>query len=175
MEIWRSIEGYEGFYEVSNMGRVRSVDRVVGNRKYAGKILSLRTAKSGYRNITLSKKGVERTFRVHRLVAQAFIPNPDNLPEVNHKNPIRLGGTDEATNLNWCTRMENLNEELAKIARKEVHCTPVVVFTLEGERVGEYKSIKECEKELSISNVSLVIRGIRRQSGGYIIKKKEMD
>ena len=104
-EIWRDIEGYEGSYQVSNLGRVKSLFREAGtvNKKYTckEKILKPRRQKRDYYAVMLWKDGKSRQFRVHRLVAQAFIPNPDNLPVINHKdeNP----SNNEADNLEWCT------------------------------------------------------------------------
>ena len=107
-EIWKSVPGYEGLYEVSNTGRVRSVDRYVvdslGNRRfYKGKVLSPGKDRCGYLFLVLQG----RRFSIHRLVAQAFIPNPDNLPQVNHRdeNP----SNDNVDNLEWCTAKYNSN------------------------------------------------------------------
>ena len=81
MEEWKSIKDYEGLYEVSNMGRVKSL-----NYRNSGieKILKLNKSKQGYLRITLNKNGDRKTFQVHRLVAEAFIPNIDNKPEIDH-------------------------------------------------------------------------------------------
>lgn len=172
-EIWKPIKDWEGYYEVSSLGRVRSVNRTINNRLFKGKILSLTTKKSGYRNITLYKKGFEKTYRVHRLVAEAFIPNPENKPEVNHIIPIRLDGDDSVENLNWCTRIENVNEEESIKARKnQPSCIPVTVYDINGNFVDEFNSIAECEKELNIKNVHDVVTNKRKQSCGYVIKKK---
>ena len=107
-EIWRSIEGYEGLYEVSNLGRVRSLDRYgntgYGIRLYKGKILSQEKDRGGYLNVVLSKKCIKTTFKVHRLVARAF---PDICGEykkglvVDHINTVRTD--NRAINLKWCT------------------------------------------------------------------------
>lgn len=108
-EEWKAIAGYEGFYEVSNLGCVRSVDRVVehahGRRRCEGKVLFLRTNKLGYLQINLSKDGKYRTHLVHRLVAIAFIANPDGLPMVNHIDGVK--SNNAAVNLEWADDFAN--------------------------------------------------------------------
>ena len=107
-EEWRPIEGYEGLYEVSNTGLIRSLDRFVGNRnRIKGKILSINIKKGGYCSVVLSKYGKMKGYQVHRLVAQAFIPNPDNLPQVNHIDEDKSNNCVD--NLEWCTAKYNIN------------------------------------------------------------------
>ena len=120
IEEWRPIPGYEGLYEVSNTGRVRSVDRYVKTcygsyRLHKGKVLSPGIRPDGYLVVSLQY----RMFRVHRLVAQAFLPNPDNLPQVNHKdeNP----GNNNVDNLEWCTAKYNNNFGTARIRSKDTN------------------------------------------------------
>ena len=89
-EIWKTVVGWEGLYEVSNLGRVRSLDRIVKRGDYLQnrhqKILAQTQNKFGYLLAKLSRNGRSRRYMIHRLVAEAFIPNPDNLPQVNHKD-----------------------------------------------------------------------------------------
>ena len=121
-EIWKPIEGYEGLYEVSNTGRVRSFDRYV---KYSngqihlhkGKVLSPIKDTDGYLQVVLHCNGKCKTIKVHRLVAQAFIPNPDNLPQINHKDEDKLNNCVE--NLEWCTAKYNINYGTRNIRRRE--------------------------------------------------------
>ena len=89
MEEWRDIPGYESFYQVSNLGNVRSLDRFIINRIVKGKILSKGLSKFGYYCVVLSKNNVQISRSVHRLVAEAFIPNENNLPCVNHKDECK--------------------------------------------------------------------------------------
>ena len=113
-EVWRDIEGYEGLYQVSNMGRVRSLDREVwnGNGWYTkkGKIINGSIAKSeGYLRVTLVKDRKRTIKKIHRLTAEAFIPNPDNKPCVDHINTVRTDNRVE--NLRWVTHKENCNNK----------------------------------------------------------------
>lgn len=116
MEFWKDIEGYEGLYQVSNLGRVRSLDRVVyqiqkGGKltpmMYKGQILKMIHKPTGYVFCSLSKDNIQETKLVHRLVAEAFIPNPNNYPCVNHKDENKLNNVVE--NLEWCTHRYNVN------------------------------------------------------------------
>lgn len=119
-EVWRNINGYEGYYQISNIGRVKSLER----RRYNGsgyyvqkvKILRQSITTTGYIKVELSKEGTKKSMKVHRLVAIAFIENPENKPDVNHKdgNPFN----NNLSNLEWCTESENLNHAV-KIGLKK--------------------------------------------------------
>ena len=108
IEEWRKIVGYEGLYEVSSLGRVRSLDRYDSiNRFRKGRILKSGTDTGGYLFVQLSSNGNEKNHSVHRLVAEAFIPNPDNLPQVNHIDEDKSNNCVD--NLEWCDREYNIN------------------------------------------------------------------
>ena len=108
MEEWKSIPGYEGLYEVSSYGRVRSVDRYDNRNCFRkGKVLSPGIRLDGYLIINLCCNGKYKTISVHRLVALTFLPNPDNLPCVNHKDEDKTN--NRVDNLEWCTQQYNLN------------------------------------------------------------------
>lgn len=99
-EIWKPIKGYEGLYSISNLGNVYS--------HYHNRLLKPNKNRSGnYVGVILSKQGKQKRFQIHRLVAQAFVPNPYNLPIVNHKNEIQ--NDNRADNLEWCTHQYNCN------------------------------------------------------------------
>lgn len=102
MEQWKDIEGYEGVYQISSLGRVKRLPH--GNSK--GRIRKLRAANNGYLYVVLSKDNVPQTIRVHREVAKAFIPNPLNLETVNHKNFDKTDNRVE--NLEWMTERDNV-------------------------------------------------------------------
>lgn len=108
-EIWKDVVGYEGLYQVSNYGRVKSLNY---NRTGQERIMSPRHTKNGYLELLLYKDGKRKQHQTHRLVAKAFIPNPDNKPYLDHINTIR---TDNRTdNLRWVTHKENCNNPLTK-------------------------------------------------------------
>lgn len=112
VEKWKKIEGYEGYY-ISNKGRVRVLDRIGARGEYIpGCIRKENISQGGYSYVALSKGGILKNFRVSRLVANAFIPNPYGLPEVNHKDENKLNNSVE--NLEWCTRQYNANYGTAR-------------------------------------------------------------
>ena len=120
--IWKPIKGYEGLYEVSNLGQVRSVDRCVdfSNGKkcfYKRRMLKQFNDKTRYKNVGLHKNNKRKIFKIHRLVAQAFIPNPYNKPEVDHIDTCKEN--NRIFNLSWCTRSENNNNILTRKHRSE--------------------------------------------------------
>lgn len=108
MEVWKDIPGYEGYYQASTLGNIRSVPRVTSNNHYKeGKVLKQRPDKNGYSIVCLCKDGERKFRKVHRLVAMTFIPNPCNLPQVNHKDEVKAN--NDVFNLEWCTAKYNTN------------------------------------------------------------------
>lgn len=119
MEIWKSIKGYEGFYQVSNKGRIKSLKRkTIDGRSLKEIIRKLGLGFTGYYHIDLWKDNCAKTIKVHRLVAQAFIPNPDNKPQINHVNGIK--SYNEVDNLEWCTARENVQHSFNKLGRIKI-------------------------------------------------------
>lgn len=170
-EEWRPIKGYEGFYEVSSFGRIKSLPYTVNNgrllreRKYKEKILTGYIDAHGYAYIKLAKRdGRQKTAKIHRLVAKAFIPNPDNLPQINHKDENKRN--NRVDNLEWCTARYNLNYG----SRSKKYMRKVSMIDLETNKVIKvFDSMKDVEKELKIghSKVSCVCHGKRNSAGGY--------
>lgn len=120
-EIWKDVEGYEEFYQISNFGEVRSKDRWRNNGSKSRYLLKSKTmtkskTTTGYWKIGFFKDGKRREFKIHRLVAFAFIPNPENKPNINHKdgNPLN----NHISNLEWCTQSENLQHAYETGLRK---------------------------------------------------------
>lgn len=110
-EIWKDIPSYEGYYQVSNLGNFKSLPRVVkyktnGCRNYPSKCLLTEITKDNYQRITLMKEGVKTRYQAHRLVALAFIPNPDNKPFINYIDGNKSNNI--VSNLEWCTASENI-------------------------------------------------------------------
>jgi hypothetical protein len=186
-EIWKDIEGYEGIYQVSNLGRVKRLERDVpqynhGHLQYQHineKILKMRPTKGGYMLILLrgAQDGIRRGFSVHRLVAKAFIPNPDNLPQVNHKNEIRTD--NRAENLEWCTNYYNMHYgKCQQRIYKGQHFKPVDVYTKDGKFLSHYESLVKASKATGVPTGTVswicqgtVRNGIKRQTAkGYRFK-----
>jgi hypothetical protein len=152
-EIWKDIEECEG-YQVSNLGRIRSVDRVVhvGNRwggvnarRYKGKLITTFAYPNGYMAFVYKKEGkVFKNFLIHRLVAQAFIPNPDNLPQINHKNEQR--DDNRVDNLEWCTCVYNImyNNRSKRVAI--ANGKPIEQLSMDGHLIREFPSIREAAR-----------------------------
>src|SRR5882724_7621941 len=110
VDIWKPVQAYEGYYEISNSGIVRSLERTIafskGSRKLKSRTLQSRMNNCGYAEVRLSKNGIKKTTFVHIILAQAFIPNPDAKPEINHRNGIKVDNSLE--NLEWVTHSENM-------------------------------------------------------------------
>ena len=169
-EIWKDVQGYEGLYQVSNMGRVRSITRYVrhakgGFRVSPSKIMKLCQNGDGYYFVGLHRDNKVKPFRVNRLVAEAFIPNPDNLPCVNHIDKNRLN--NNVNNLEWCTVEYNNRYSFNKCISQ---------FTLKGVYIRDWDAISTASKELNIncSNISQCCLGKRKSAGGYVWKYKEV-
>ena len=107
MEEWKDIIGYEGIYQISNKGRVKSLNRIDSRGHKVNEKILRPGKRNNYLHVRLCKDGKFKDYKIHRLVAQAFLPNPDNLPVVNHKDENKLNNNVE--NLEWCTQKYNVN------------------------------------------------------------------
>lgn len=172
-EKWLPIKGYEGRYEVSDRGRVRSLDRVEIQkngvaRLRKGKILYLKKNNKGYRSVGLSKDYNHTFHLVHRLVAIAFIPNPLNLECINHKDCNPLNNTVD--NIEWCTYQYNstYKDRIEKSVAKR--CKRVEQYTLLGEYVTTHRSANYAAVTIGVapSGVYQALSGVYKTYGGYI-------
>ena len=174
-EKWKPIKGYEGIYEISNKGRVKSLHRKVRMSEYSYMVfeehfLTGKRTKSGYIQVSLSKEGKVRQFLLHRLVAEAFIPNPHNLEAVNHKDENKQN--NNADNLEWCTAKHNVNHATGPERRAEKRRKAVFQIADTGETIGTYNSIRQAAHATGVneSHISSCCRGKRRTAGGYMWK-----
>ena len=173
-EQWKPIKGYEGIYEVSDLGRVRSLPRMLTDSKgrrhpVPMKMLKMHDRK-GYDSVTLQDMGRKAIMSVHRLVAMAFIPNPDNLPIINHRdeNPRN----NQVSNLEWCDISYNTRYgtgiERAK-AKHDYKYKSVEQLTKDGQHVATFKGVKEAARATG-ADASVIVRvckGRNETAGGY--------
>ena len=175
-EIWKDIKGYEGLYQVSNLGRVKSLERTVIDKighkhPIKERILKPRTDGRGYLIVDLrngSEKG--KNYKVHRLVCEAFHENPENKPCVNHIDENKANNV--ASNLEWCTYEENNNHGTHNERMAKAKSKPVAQYTLDGELVKIWQSTMEVQRHLGFPNqhISAVARGKRKTAYGYVWK-----
>lgn len=181
-EIWRDIEGYEGLYMVSNMGKVKSLN--YGNTGQE-KNLKLIKDKDCYLQVHLCKNRKLNTFKVHRLVAAAFIPNPENKPCIDHVNTIR--DDNRAINLRWCTAKENNNNPISrkrhinkspvvgKIGKDNYNSKKVYQYSLDDKLIRKWYSMMDVQRELgfSYSAISQCCSGKLKTAYGFVWKYAE--
>ena len=161
-EVWKDVIGYEGLYQVSNLGRVKSFPRH-GTPSNCARILKQHKDGKGYKRLWLCKEGIQKNYKVHRLVAEAFLPNVDNLPQVNHKDENKANNS--VSNLEWCNNQYNApyNGRMEKIAdkiSKRVRCLETGIV---------YSSISQASRltGISYSNIVMVCQGKYKQARGY--------
>ena len=184
MEIWKPVKGYEGLYEVSNLGNVRSVDKhlMFGNQYclFKGKPKKSFPNSMGYLRAELYKNNQGKKYFVHRLVAEAFIPNPNNLPCIDHIDRNYLNNSTD--NLRWCTQKENCNNPLTreyasiKNRSKEVNekrlatkrknqsigCEmPVYYIDEQGKKIS-FKSMTEAQRQTNVPS-SYISRSVNKK------------
>lgn len=167
-EIWKPIEGYEGIYEISNLGRVKSLARLdtIG-RRIRERIMKCQPNKDGYLNITLKNENGKKTYLLHRLVAMHFVENPHGYDEINHidvdpANP-------KASNLEWCTREYNVNYADAIEKTIKANQKKVIQLSKDNRYIKTHESIKDAAKEVKIpdSNITACCKGKRPSAGGF--------
>lgn len=180
-EIWKDIKGYEGLYQISNCGNVKSLKKFnKTNKGYSSigyyrkeKILKPIKNKNGYLQISLSKNGKSKIYFIHKLVAKEFLNNDNNFMYVNHKDENKLNNIVD--NLEWCDAKYNCNygnrnEKISNKLKKIVN-----QYDLEGNFIKQWKSALDVEKELGINrtHIGSCINNNRKSAGGYIWKKEK--
>jgi NUMOD4 motif/HNH endonuclease len=176
MTVWKDIVGYEGLYQVSNEGEIRSLDRIVSytdslgrnyNRKVKGRIRKQGTV-NGYRVVNLCTEGKMVGAYVHRTVAQAFLPNPDNKPQVNHKDEDKRN--NHVDNLEWMTAEENHEYGTAIQRGLETRQNMMLAqYSLDGALINIWNGASEAAKVLGKSRkeIAAVARGYKAHAYGY--------
>lgn len=185
-EVWKDIPDYEGLYQVSNLGNVRSLNY---KRTNEIRVLKLCTHKSGYKYTHLCKDKVSKNYRIHRLVAEAFLPNPNNLPQVNHKDENKQNNCVD--NLEWCTAEYNTNygtrnervrgkmsgdnnckTMLGKFGKEHHRSKIVYQYTKDGKFIKRWECARDVMRELGFNNknISSCALGKRNLAYGYIWK-----
>jgi hypothetical protein len=190
-EVWLDIQGYEGVYQISCYGRIKSLPRTKrrGSFVYPAKIIKLylgKAPKNDYYIVVLQKDGAKSTKRVCRLVASAFIDNPSNLPQVNHIDEDTHN--DTVWNLEWCTAKYNCNygehpKKISKAAKERarngecfgrkqyIKVTPILQYDLDGNFIREFESVQEAREQYS-SRVQDCLSGKTTQASGFQWKYK---
>lgn len=199
-EIWKDIVGYDGFYKVSSKGNVMNTGNYRDGRKYKPKVLTPNTDIHGYKYVNLYKNGKSKSIKIHRLVAEAFIRNPENKPCIDHINTDR--SDNSVSNLRWVTYYENANNSITKKHLRDVWKgkeisddfrrkrsemmkaniekvmekvrIPVLQFTKDNIFVAEFPSTVDAAKAVkgNASSISRNCRGKRPTAYGYIWKYK---
>ena len=179
-EEWKDIAGYEGYYEISNCGMVRSLFDNHEKRREKPKILKPCKCRGGYLHIGLHKDGKGKYFMIHRLVTEAFLPNPSNLPFINHKDEDKTNNC--VGNLEWCSVVYNNNygSRNARIAKSKLghkcsHSRPIECYDKEMNLISTFESSYDAMRKTGINADSIrrCCRGekSRHTAGGFIWKE----
>ena len=166
-ETWKDIKGFEGLYQVSNLGKVKSLS---GKKPL---IKKQTFDKDGYLKVTLSKKGKKYNKRIHRVVAETFIPNTNKLPQVNHKDEIKTNNS--VFNLEWCSNFYNSCYGTRSKRVAQNNKIKVFQFSLENRLIKVWPSALDAGAILGIckSHISECCTGKRNTAGGFIWRHKK--
>lgn len=164
MEDWRDIKGYEGQYEVSSLGRVRSLNF---NREGRCQLLKFEMTKWGYLRVVLHKDGKAKHYSVHRLVAEAFLANPLGLTEVNHLDECKTNNA--VANLEWCSAKDNSNHGTRNTRIAAAQSKPIKQLSKDGVLVAVWPSSMEAWRQTGIyqSDICKCCNGKHRTAGGF--------
>lgn len=182
-EVWKDINGYEGLYQISNRGRIKGLEKEITLlTAHKRKLIPMRKSyikkarmnRYGYYQVSLWKNGTSHVFTIHRLVATMFIPNPQKLPCVNHKDERKTNNNVE--NLEWCTFEYNSNYGTARKRGAEKCFKKVYQYSLEGEVVGVFKSLREASEKtcIGMSRLSLLCNNNGSKNGFRWSYKSDM-
>lgn len=188
-ELWKPVVGYEGLYEVSNLGRIKSLDRIVTNSNGVkitkkGRLLKLQKSIHGYLYVALSKSGKSKPISVHRYVAEAFLERKEGKAFVDHIDTDKTN--NRASNLRWCTYLENfhnvITEEKWREAIKNRNSTnakrsKVYQFSMEGKLLNCFHSITEAKKQTGVTSIGYALmekKNHNRYAGGYLWSRTEL-
>lgn len=178
-EIWKEIDGFDGRYQISNYGRVKTMwdSNQYQPRINRERFLVPSIHRQGYLRVGLTKDGKTHLYYIHRLVANAFLPNPYGLPQVNHKdedkaNNIVIPGHPELSNLEWCDSKYNSNYGTKKDRHREQVCKPIIQTDLDGHFIRRFRSATDAEKECGYDSayISMVCTGRRKTAYGFVFR-----
>ncbi len=170
VEEWRDIPNYEGIYKISNFGRVKKLRKL----KYISPIiLKARFTPTGYQILNIYKNGIVENFRLHRILAEIFIPNPLNKPQLNHINGIKHD--NRIINLEWCTISENVQHSYdmglnkRRFSSENKRSRRVIQMSLSGENIREWNSIRDAAIGIKFyaSGIGVACRGKAKTANGF--------
>lgn len=177
MEIWKAIEGTDGKYEVSNTGKVRSNNYLGHGKQQELKLWD----NGGYQRVTLWSGGKKGNRLIHRLVAETFIPNPENKPEVNHKDGDKHN--NHVDNLEWSTRKENIDHAdstglrtgsvVALLKSNKKLRRPIIATNVETGEETYYPSVQAAQRAIGTKDINAVLSGKQRKAKGHTYKYAE--
>jgi len=187
-EVWKDIKGYEGLYQVSNRGRVKSLERYIkrgihGIQYSPERIRKQSQTHDGYQIIILSKNKIKTTNRVNRIVADAFIPNPNNKPQVNHINNVR--DDNRVENLEWVTASENqkysyitnnrVNSNLNRFGIDNPLSKCILQYSADNKFIKKFYGIRDAERKTGINSgcITKCCKNKRKIAGGFIWKYED--